>query len=211
MEIASKGAFFFFSTYLLVFHKINCMLHKFHVLWKRICMKIRTLHWPSDMIIDFAPLFITCIGAEHIVKKCMILNSRIYLEAVHTTVIVSEQTLGQICNRSLGATGFRSWKRGQWNFFHWSYLQFSMQCSKQRAICRWGLLSLWKFLSLPTVEYGHTARHCWLQRSDKVKWYTAHISYRNSSHNQTQCPLKDLDKNYIAQAKDYHRTKGHTR
>ena len=34
----------------------------------------------------------------------MILNSRIYLETAHTTVIVSEQTLGQICNRSLGAT-----------------------------------------------------------------------------------------------------------
>ena len=140
----------------------------------------------------------------------MILNSRIYLETAHTTVIASEQTLGQICNRSLGAT-FRLWKRGQRSFFfHWSYLQFSMQCSKQCAICHWGQLSLWKFLSLPTVEYGHTARHCWLQRSDKVKWYTAHISYRNSSHKQTQCPLKDLGKKYIAQAKDYHSMKGHT-
>ena len=142
----------------------------------------------------------------------MILNSRIYLETVHKTVIVSEQTLGQICNRSLGATGFRSWKRGQWSFF--SLILSSIFNAVQQAACNLPLRTTF-FMKVPfytkTVEYGHTARHCWLQRSDKVKWYTAHISYRNSSHNQTQCPLKDLDKKYIAQAKDYHTTKGHTR
>ena len=130
--LLKEHSFSFRPTYVLVFHKINCMLHKFHVLWKRICMKIRTLHWPSDMIIDFSPLFITCIGAEHIVKKCMILNSRIYLEAVHTTVIVSEQTLGQICNRSLGAS-FRSWKRGQRSFFFIVPI-FNFQCSAASSV-----------------------------------------------------------------------------
>jgi hypothetical protein len=63
----------------------------------------------------------------------MILNSRIYLETAHTTVIASEQTLGQICNRSLGATT-SDHERGVSKVFFFIDPIFNFQCSAASSV-----------------------------------------------------------------------------
>ena len=86
----------------------------------------------------------------------MILNSRIYLETAHTTVTVSEQTLGQICNRSLGATT-SDHERGVSEVF-FSLILSSIFNAVQQAACNLPLRTTF-FMKVPFFTNSRVRTH----------------------------------------------------